>query len=339
VNTHHTDLQIAEEAADWLLRLEMDEGPECRNAFIAWLKHSPRHVDEFLVMTAVVRAAKQDGRKCHIDVEALIREVSTNVVPLPRAEGSGSTARPSLRERIGTPRSAAVRWATAAMLVLTLGLGALAWQWASGNYVTPIGEQRSIKLQDGSFVYLNTRSRIKVSFSRALRDIQLLEGEALFVVAQDAGRPFRVLTDSAVVQAIGTQFNVYTRKGATAVAVVEGRVKIASKSQASTVLSKGEQVEVARNGRMLRQTAVSPEDATAWRQRRLVFHSDTLEDIAREFNRYNRLQIRIESQAASERRFTAVFNADEPQALLTFLRDDRALEIRSSADEVVIRSR
>jgi ferric-dicitrate binding protein FerR (iron transport regulator) len=45
---------------------------------------------------------------------------------------------------------------------------------------------------------------------------------ANFKVKQDATRPFRVHVDSVVVQAIGTQFDVYRLKDQTNVAVIEG---------------------------------------------------------------------------------------------------------------------
>ena len=54
----------------------------------------------------------------------------------------------------------------------------------------------------------------------------MLRGEALFRVHHDAGRPFRVYTDDAIVQAVGTQFDVYRRDDGTVVSVLEGRVDV-----------------------------------------------------------------------------------------------------------------
>lgn len=64
-------------------------------------------------------------------------------------------------------------------------------------------------LNDGSIVYLNTRSRVEEQFSRQARNVRLLEGEAMFSVEHDRARPFRMISDDTVIQAIGTQFNVY----------------------------------------------------------------------------------------------------------------------------------
>jgi len=329
MNARRQDLRIAEEAADWLLRLQTQPDAECHTSFIAWLKHSPRHIEEFLLMSATARVAREGGRVAQLDVEALIREAAPGVTTFdfkehtqPRYSGT--------RRRHWTTALAAVA------TILAIAIGTWTWHLDSDTYVTPIGEQRNIKLPDGSFIYLNTRSRVKVDYSGERRDIRLLEGEALFVVAREAARPFRVVTDSTVIQAVGTQFNVYRRDEATTVSVIEGQVKIA---RSAALLSAGDQAKVISDGHIVKERAGNIDNAVAWRQRRLVFQSDTLADIAREFNRYNRMQIRIEGKEAEQRRFTAVFNADEPQALLMFIRDDPQLVVESAGQKTVIRAR
>ena len=73
---------------------------------------------------------------------------------------------------------------------------------------------------------LNTHSRVAVRLGAHAREVRLLRGEALFHVAHDPSRPFLVSTDDAVVQAVGTQFDVYRRDDGTVVAVLEGRVNV-----------------------------------------------------------------------------------------------------------------
>ena len=82
---------------------------------------------------------------------------------------------------------------------------ALVWVFVqnhSPQYRTAIGEQRIVKLEDGSIVTLNTRSQIKVRFERDRRRIDLIEGEALFEVAHDTARPFQVFAGTAEVRAV-----------------------------------------------------------------------------------------------------------------------------------------
>ncbi len=67
----------------------------------------------------------------------------------------------------------------------------------------------------------------------ASRRVDLTAGEAVFRVSKDATRPFRVHTNDAVIQAVGTQFNVNARSDMTIVTVIEGRVSVSSPSSDS----------------------------------------------------------------------------------------------------------
>ncbi len=177
----------------------------------------------------------------------------------------------------------------------------------SSTYTTQIGERRSIALADGSTIDLNARSTLRVNFSKTERNVELIDGQALFEVAKDKARPFIVRSGETVVRAVGTQFDVYHKKEGTTVTVIEGSVAVLTSSRLSGVnhntssadetpgpsipdhgavqnrdlvgkvdanrallLSAGERVTV-RN-----QTMSAPEPAdvaavTAWVQHRLVF--------------------------------------------------------------------
>jgi transmembrane sensor len=205
-------------------------------------------------------------------------------------------------------------------------------------YVTATGDQQSIKLRDGSLVQLNTHSRIEATYSAGARQVRLLEGEALFIVAQDPARPFRVYTDSATIQAIGTQFNVYRRVNGTRVSVVEGIVQVSRPAAAPVRLEAGAEADIAAD-RVTRTAKPDVDRAVAWRARRLVFHSDRLEDVAREFNRYNRDQIRLDGVGVADRRISGVFDADDTQPLIEFLNAQPGFSVTQAGRETVIRVR
>lgn len=117
--------------------------------------------------------------------------------------------------------------AIAAALLITIGTSA--WFYAQrGTYSTAIGEQRSIRLDDGSTLDLNSQSAVRVRFSEHERTIELVHGQALFRVAKDQSRPFVVATDNTHVRAVGTEFDVYRKSSGTVVTVLEGRVAVLS---------------------------------------------------------------------------------------------------------------
>jgi transmembrane sensor len=209
-----------------------------------------------------------------------------------------------------------------------------------------MGEQRTVRLSDGSVVYLNALSQMRVNYSAGGRDIDLLRGEAIFKVESDAARPFRVHTDFATVQALGTQFNVYRRKGGTTVSVLEGAVQVSAPSKAPAAapspaqkLAAGEEARVATGGAIVLQPRVDVQQAAAWRERRLVFNSERLEDIAGEFGRYSPRRIVLADAVARDKRITGTFDADDPASLVLFLRKLDEFDVQTTADGFVIRQR
>jgi transmembrane sensor len=243
----------------------------------------------------------------------------------------------------------------AATLLVVVGWLFAVSRWET--YVTAVGEQRTVQLGDGSLVQLNARSKLTVRLSDARREVRLLEGEAFFKVSRDTSRPFTVETDRAVVRVLGTQFNVDRHLRDTRVAVLEGTVWVtptqvvqpvkrspdsqrpAEEKELSATLSAGEQVRIASTGIVARSKA-NTADAFAWRERHLVFSDSTLEEIATEFNRYNRRQqLVIDDEALRDERFGGTFEADEPAALIEFLRRTPGLLVIDEGDRLVIRRR
>lgn len=222
----------------------------------------------------------------------------------------------------------------AATALLAVG-GFAAWHNTWDRYATAVGEQRSVSLDDGSMIYINTRTRVDVRYSAEARELRLVGGEALFKVEPDPARPFRVRVNGAVVEAVGTQFNIYRKPHQAIVTVIEGAVRAGAEQ-----VNAGQAVTITMDGRITAPAAADVGQATAWRQRRLVFEWETLETIAAEFNRYNRApRIRVEGEDALFRRYTAVFDADNPRTLVRFLTRDGDLAVTDGGEELVIRSR
>lgn len=94
-------------------------------------------------------------------------------------------------------------------------------------YVTDIGEYKKHILEDGSTLWLNSNSKVKVDYSKHFRRIALITGEAHFEVKKDASRPFEVYSMNRLVRAVGTAFSVHKLKDRVEVMVSEGTVELA----------------------------------------------------------------------------------------------------------------
>src|SRR5699024_4763926 len=73
-------------------------------------------------------------------------------------------------------------------------------------YSTALGEQRTEKLPDGTRIVLNTQTTLQVRYSPRQREVTLQHGEAMFEVAHDARRPFKVIVGDGSVTDLGTKF-------------------------------------------------------------------------------------------------------------------------------------
>ena len=339
-----TDERIAEEAARWLIELE--ESAADLSGFAAWLEASPRHVEEFLLVSAVWQAADGIDEVRRVDIEQLVAQARANVKWLD--EESIATSRTfDVRQRM---RRAVQSRVSGAIAVLAVALASyFGFHDSAVQYRTAVGEQRIVKLPDGSIVTLNTRSQIKVRLQKEQRIVELLDGEALFEVAHDVHRPFRVLAGATSVRAVGTQFDVNRAARLTTVAVVQGVVEVTNTPlqragdstdrniQHPERVVAGEQAQMSAEGELLQHSLAEIDRIVAWRERRLIFRNERLAAIAAEFNRYNEKQLVIAGTATSDRLVSGVFDADNPSALIAFLERDPKLSIESRGKTIVIR--
>lgn len=351
-----SDAELGDAAADWLLRFEdtepdpEDEYPDLKSrnhAFHEWLGTSPEHLRVFLETIETHKRLRMIDSRHLIRVESLLHDRMADVIHLHK-EKERSRRAPAPRRKLfqewsrALPPAPARRrlplWGAAAALLIAIG-GAGSWWWSTeaSAYVTKIGEQRTAKLDDGSFVYLNTDSRIEVNLSKGARNVYLVRGEALFVVEHDSARPFTVTAGDTKVRAIGTQFNVRRRAEGADVAVVEGSVQVTAQDKPEKLVA-GEQAHVVK-GRIAPKANRPIADAVAWRQRRLVFHDARLADVADEFNRYNRTKIRIEGDAARDIQLSGIFDADRPQALMLYAAKNAEFSVEPEGNDWVIRGR
>ena len=147
-------------------------------------------------------------------------------------------ARSGLRPRFARHRAASPPGSAAAVLLLAVGAGALivrprtnpqASVTAAGHYATSRGQYATVRLIDGSEVTLGPESRLTISdrFAQGTREVAL-EGEAIFSVAHDGAHPFKVSAGGALIQDIGTRFDLraYPDEAGVTVAVTEGSVSL-----------------------------------------------------------------------------------------------------------------
>ncbi len=340
----HRD-RMTDHAALWFVRAQdPDFSRADREEFASWLAGSAEHVLEYLSLAAVSRDIHEASENLDVDaLVALARQSGDddNVVALmPRGMSVGKDHGES-RNRVPRP----ALWAAAAGLMITLLAGFwLSWSTSTVVHSTVVGEQLSFPLPDGSVVTLNARSLVEVHYTKSERMVRLVAGEALFEVEEDPDRPFRVVTERAMIQALGTSFNVRHREERTTVTVVEGIVDVRPLDEPgedngigretsddadaktpwpanarSVRLTAGQQVLMDSQTARVTVTEADVADTTSWRERRLVFEARALSDVVSEFNLYSDRRIEIEDPDLASVLISGAFDADDPESFALFL--------------------
>jgi transmembrane sensor len=335
------NVQIAEEAANWFVRLRDDkDNPDLRWALAAWMRQSPEHIRAYLEIAAIWSDAAQVRPEIVGDAETLAaraRRAQDVLELLPRP------VRPAEPEPILHPWLRHARTASISFLAVAAALIASTWWFGyrTQTYATDIGEQRTITLADGSTIELNSQSKVRVDYSTSRREIDHVAGQALFRVAKDAARPFAVQASGTEVTAVGTIFDVYRSGRGTVVTVVEGAVRVARRAETASPipLLAGQQVIVEGALEALRignPAPVNVANATAWTQGQLIFESATLEEVVAEVNRYNRRKLMVQGEGPPELRIGGIFSSADLDSLVRFLRAQPGLEVTEAGGEYII---
>ena len=293
--------QIDEEAAVWTWRLDAGVlSVSERSEFESWLRHDLRHRRTFEEFTRTWRSLDRLSEIKHEEKIATLAR---------------TTRRWNVRGR------SSALWGVAAALCLAVIGGAWLlghWRARVEVFSTVVGQERIVRLADGSVVALDTHTRIKVRFTRARRDIYLLRGKAHFHDVHDQARPFYVHAGDARVQAIGTQFEVRLRADRQVdVLVNQGRVEVraelghASGAPRVQSVSAGEQLSI--DGPRVQVKSVSPRqiaDDLSWRYGALVFDNEPLARAATQVARYTRARIVLEP-GVGQLRISGRFRTDD----------------------------
>jgi transmembrane sensor len=242
--------------------------------------------------------------------------------------------------------------ALAASVVVVVGVTA----WLVSGYsdaqelATPVGKQRSIILSDGTHLDLAPDSLVRTHFTLTKRDVQLQRGQAFFAVTHNALRPFMVRVGSLTVTAIGTAFDVRIGPSSTVVTVSEGRVGVSpgvdesahgsdAQGEATIRAGIGERVTFSKSAHRLSVATVDPTVAESWRDGKLQFVGESLEEVVAAVNRYGATRI-VVAPALLQTRFTGTVLLDSVHEWLKALEQIYAVTVvDQGVDGVLIRGR
>lgn len=294
---------IRTQAATWFARLHADELSDDEHVeHQAWLDSNPAH------RLAYERIERMWSMLGDFSPTA---EIGQRLAAIPTA--APQTPAPLQRR----PRR--MQWLAACAAALTavvIGWRVFAPAPASEQrYASAVGEQRSITLDDGTQVDLDTSTTLRVRYSRQQRRIELDQGRAFFKVAHDSTRPLTVDTAQGSVRAVGTQFEVYRQDNGLDVTLFEGKVQLRAaaaddSAAALATLTPGQRAHLAA-GKALQVQNFHGGSAPAWIDGQLVFEDLPLRAAVAEFNRYGGSPLRVSDAALGELRVSGVFRSND----------------------------
>ncbi|MGO4409305.1 MULTISPECIES: FecR family protein [unclassified Brevundimonas] len=289
-----TSREIDQAAAQWAARLDRAPlSPGDQAALDAWLQGDIRRLGAYAKARAVavhsLRAAALTG---------------------------GDLERAALQDIPQLDRRVLLAASIGAGMVGGAGLMAACWRKAQ-SFETRKGEVRTIALDDGSSMMLNTLSRASVRYGRDTREIVLTFGEALFTVVRDS-RPFVVQAAGTAIIAGSGRFVVRRLEQAPlSVLALDSAVQL--RPRGASLLRVEPSRAVALEEGVIQEVAVDAaavDRALAWRDRRLAFQNGTLRDAVAEFARFSDTRIEIADPAVADLRITGLFRADDPVAFV-----------------------
>ena len=198
--------------------------------------------------------------------------------------------------------------------------GVDAWRSAptfDRTFATLRGEQKTVRLPDGSTLWLDTATQARVIFHRNRREVRLPEGQAMFAVQHDADKPFDVLAGPVRVTVLGTKFSVrYTRSGlhenGVGVAVDEGRVRVAPLDERQDAAASVRHLlagqSVVADGAGMGTVVSSGAPAAPWREGRVTFDKVSLSQALAELDRYREGRLRISDPRVAELQISGSFD-------------------------------
>ena len=230
------------------------------------------------------------------------------------------------------------------------------------TFQTTYGERKNIQLPDGSVVNLNAGSKIQIdeSFDVSARNVYL-SGEAFFDVKHNTQKPFIVHTSEMDVKALGTAFDVkaYQDEKVTETSLIRGSVEVTLKKDNNMVLllrpnqkitwnrgnvKPGDNNSPAVQTKVLKTDVRVPEPIRvteqgdikeiAWKENKLVFEDDSLADIAVLLERWYGVRIEFNDDSIRNYRFTGVFEKEDLQALLDFLKESKSFNYKINNGEI-----
>ncbi|MFB6457934.1 FecR family protein [Chitinophaga sp. Hz27] len=327
--------------------LESPENEQYKRLLNDWIQQDPANLDIFLDMRDMWNGDPLPAASA-FDTHGQWQKLSTTLDELPAnaCVAAPITATAPLSVASSEKNAATTTkvrkiqgrywWAAAAVA----GIAATLTLLGPGNYKTYATQMQidSVKLQDGSMVYLNANTIIKVprDYGKKDRQITIQKGEAFFDVTKNDAQPFAVAAQNVDIKVLGTSFNVKSADHDVKVFVQTGKVSAAYKgADKNVILTPGEEALLVHNKSDISTTLhKKSNNILAWKTRCLVFDETPLSDVASALEDYYHVKVTISNPQLADAKLLATFRNLPLDEVLDIIR--KALQINIKHEDNLV---
>ncbi|WP_158640474.1 FecR domain-containing protein [Anseongella ginsenosidimutans] len=272
------------------------------------------------------------------ELEKIWDRSKNNPLPAFDVEQAWKKLQPQIRERKKPVLRKVSGWSfrAAASVALLILAGTLVYFLLKPGYsdvfiATLPGETKNIVLPDGSRVVLNENSSISydAGLDRNRERRVKLKGEAFFEVSKDPQKKFIVGAGETETRVLGTSFNVLFDDAAQQVKVslLSGIVRfVPGRNEKAVGLAPGEEVIYNSRDRSLSKKAFENENFLFWKNRKLEFADQQLEDVLALVGESYGVSFRIKDPQLGGLRVTSAFDQSSLAEVINVL--ENLLDIR-----------
>lgn len=300
----HGERPLDRTAAEWIARLNADDRTvNDEKAFRAWLAASPdnsaafeRATDLWAMVPGV--AVKVDARSPILSRRHILAACAGTLV----AGGAGTVAMQSAL--------------------------------AGTRYETGIGEQRRVMLVEGSSLFLDAATRVRVLANSSRRRLWLDQGRVSLIVTP-APVPFTIALDNGAAIAGPGKFDL--RRDA------EDRIALTALAGQAEVALNGTNRMLETGDRLRAQPGVAApidrpdlDTTQAWQSGRAAFQDDRLAFVVAEANRYSPTKLVIADPGAADLRVSGMYRMGDNLALGQALGQLLSIRVRPTDEAVLL---
>src|SRR5574344_1122464 len=159
-------------------------------------------------------------------------------------------------------------------------------------------EIKNIVLPDGSKVILDAKTKLDIKYFSDKREINIIEGKALFDVTSNPNKPFIVNANMIKVEVLGTNFEVKNEIDKIVVDVINRKIKVKQNKnnefQQLAILTKGKHISFDKQSKKVILKDIDINNIASWKDGILFFQDYSLEKAINEFKKYQDINITIQ---------------------------------------------